>query len=99
MWRQGYATEAVGAVVEFAFNKLMFSELSALIHPNNIASQRVVEKSGFLRDGLLFAGKITTNQNLLLWDQNKNTNVQSSRSYLIYNLNRYRVDQINKRLV
>lgn len=89
MWRQGYATEAVGAIVDFAFDKLMFKELSALIHPDNIASQRVIEKAGFRRDGLLFAGAATVIHNSLLSDQNKSNNPQSSISYLIYNLNRF----------
>jgi ribosomal-protein-alanine N-acetyltransferase len=96
MWRQGYATEAVSAAVEFAFNKLMFSELSALVHPDNIASQRVIEKAGFLRDGLLFGGVTTAIHNSLLLDQNKSINAQGSISYLIYNLKRYKADEINK---
>ena len=89
IWRHGYATEAVRAVVEFAFDKLMFGELSALIHPDNIASQRVIEKAGFRRDGLLFGGTTTTIHSSLSSDHNKSTNPQASTSYLIYNLNRY----------
>lgn len=95
IWRQGYATEAVSATVEFAFDKLMFSELSALIHPDNIASQRVVEKSGFSRDGLLFAGTKTALHNSYFSENNKNINPQGSISYLIYSLNRYKEGQIN----
>lgn len=89
MWRQGYATEAVRSVVEFAFNKLRLRELSALIHPDNIASQRVIEKAGFRRDGLLFGGTTTVIHNSLSSDQNKSNNPQGSTSYLIYNLNQY----------
>jgi len=96
IWRQGYATEAVSVVVEFAFNKLMLSELSALIHPDNIASQRVIEKSGFHRDGLLFAGQATAIHSSLSSNQNKNINPQSSASYLIYKLNRDIFNNINK---
>lgn len=96
MWRQGYATEAASAIVEFAFDKLMFSELSALIHPDNIASQRVIEKTGFSRDGLLFAGTETKLHNSFLSGQNKNINTQAAVSYLIYNLNRYEANKINK---
>ena len=89
IWRHGYATEAVRAVVEFAFDKLMFGELSALIHPDNIASQRVIEKAGFRRDGLLFGGPTTAIHSSLSSDHNKSNNPQASTSYLIYNLNRY----------
>lgn len=95
-WRQGYATEAVSAVVDFSFKKMMFSELSALVHPDNIASQRVIEKSGFKRDGLLFAGKTTTIHNSIISDQNNNINSQGAISYLIYNLNRNKFEEINK---
>jgi ribosomal-protein-alanine N-acetyltransferase len=45
-WGQGYATEAVMAVRDYAFNKLGMLRLIAMIDPQNLASIRVAEKSG-----------------------------------------------------
>lgn len=43
---QGYATEAAKACSDFARDILHAPELVALIHPDNVASQRVAEKIG-----------------------------------------------------
>lgn len=45
-WGQGYATEAAGAVRDFAFNVLGLKRLIAMIDPSNTASIRVAEKIG-----------------------------------------------------
>ena len=46
-WGNGYATEALGAMVELARN-LGVVRLYALCHPENSASWRVLEKAGFV---------------------------------------------------
>lgn len=43
-WGQGYATEAVRAVRDFAFSTLGMKRLIAIIDPSNLASIRVAEK-------------------------------------------------------
>src|SRR5215207_4565403 len=45
-WGQGYATEAAGAVRDFAFATLGIQRLIAIIDPSNIASIHVAEKIG-----------------------------------------------------
>ena len=45
-WRKGYATEALTAMVEIA-ERVGVVRLSALCHPDNSASVRVLEKCGF----------------------------------------------------
>ena len=45
-WGQGYATEAVCAVRDYAFETLGLSRVIALIDPQNVASIRVAEKAG-----------------------------------------------------
>jgi len=47
-WGQGYASEAVRAVVDFAFNELNLAELEAGAVPVNRASHRVLAKCGFV---------------------------------------------------
>ena len=43
---QGYATEAVGGVLRFAFDKAGLDYVIACVEPDNLASVRVVEKNG-----------------------------------------------------
>lgn len=45
-WERGYATEAVSAVRDFAFNTLGLNRLIAIIDPANTASIRVAQKIG-----------------------------------------------------
>lgn len=47
VWGQGYATELVAACLDVADNVLQFPELRAFARPENLASRRVLEKSGF----------------------------------------------------
>jgi RimJ/RimL family protein N-acetyltransferase len=45
-WGQGFATEAVAAIRDYAFNVLCLPRLIAMIDPQNTASIRVAEKIG-----------------------------------------------------
>ena len=51
-WGKGIATEAVGAVVECAFQVYHLHRLEAHVALENHASQRVVIKVGFEREGI-----------------------------------------------
>ena len=51
--RQGIATEAVSAMLDFCFGELGLHRAQAFIDPNNTASIALVEKLGFRREGLL----------------------------------------------
>lgn len=48
----GYMSEAVGRMVDYAFGELGLHRIEANILPRNGASQRVVEKNGFINEGL-----------------------------------------------
>lgn len=50
---RGMATEAVKLVIELAFKSLKLHRVEAYIAPENIPSIRVIEKAGFMREGLL----------------------------------------------
>lgn len=43
-WGKGYATEAALASLQFGFQQTHFAHITALVHPQNLASQRVVQK-------------------------------------------------------
>ena len=47
-WGSGLATEGARAALEFGFETLDLEEIIGLVHPENIASQRVLEKSGLV---------------------------------------------------
>ena len=45
-WGKGYATEAAHASLRFGFERCTLEHIIALVHPDNVASRRVVEKCG-----------------------------------------------------
>lgn len=49
-WGKGLSTEAVKTVVGYGFNGIKLHSLEAIINPDNVASQRVLEKTGFVRE-------------------------------------------------
>ncbi|TCN25226.1 GNAT family N-acetyltransferase [Mesobacillus foraminis] len=52
-WGKGIAFEAVQAIISYGFEHLDLQRIEALIEPPNSSSQRLVEKLGFIREGLL----------------------------------------------
>ncbi|MBY6036898.1 GNAT family N-acetyltransferase [Fictibacillus nanhaiensis] len=52
-WGKGIGSEALEAVVTYGFQHLQLERIEALIEPNNLASQKLVEKQGFQKEGLL----------------------------------------------
>lgn len=49
--RQGYVTEALGAVLEYAFQRLGLHRVEAACLPDNEASRRLLLKCGFREEG------------------------------------------------
>ena len=49
-WSQGYATEAVRGLVEYAFANFPIHRIIASVDPRHTASVRVLEKAGFVRE-------------------------------------------------
>lgn len=52
-WRQGYAFEALQAVCEHAFRQLGMRRIEAEVNPANTASNALLQRLGFVREGLL----------------------------------------------
>jgi len=48
---KGYISEAARAMTEWAFSNLHFDYLMAIVEPDNVPSQRVLEKCGFAKFG------------------------------------------------
>jgi RimJ/RimL family protein N-acetyltransferase len=52
-WGNGYGTEAIRALVRYAFDILNLHRLQATIYANNHASLRAFTKAGFQEEGIL----------------------------------------------
>jgi [ribosomal protein S5]-alanine N-acetyltransferase len=52
-WGNGYAQEAMGAVIAHAFGSMSLARLWARFHAGNEASRRLLEKLGFTYEGTL----------------------------------------------
>ncbi|MFG1676902.1 GNAT family N-acetyltransferase [Micromonospora sp. NPDC049282] len=52
-WGQGYATEAARVLLRWAFDTLDLNRVQAETDTRNLASARVLEKLGFVREGTL----------------------------------------------
>jgi RimJ/RimL family protein N-acetyltransferase len=52
-WGHGYATEAARALLQWAFDTLDLNRVQAETDTRNLASARVLEKLGFVREGTL----------------------------------------------
>ncbi len=52
-WGRGYATAACKALANYLFDRYGLRRIEAHAHGGNVASQRVLEKSGFQREGVL----------------------------------------------
>ena len=52
-WRQGYVSEALDALLSYAFDELQLHRLEADVDPRNVGSIRTLEKLGFQREGLM----------------------------------------------
>ena len=50
-WNKGIITEAVRAVLGFAFNEIGFNKICALYDTENVSSGKVMQKVGMVREG------------------------------------------------
>ena len=54
LWGKGYATEAAGACMQYAFTRLGVDRVISLIRPENLQSVRVAEKNGLTCEKIIF---------------------------------------------
>ena len=60
LWGQGYTSEALAAAVEFVFTHTELDRLHATADVRNVASNRVLEKCGFVHEGTIRHGKMVS---------------------------------------
>ena len=63
-WGKGYMSEAVQAVLNYGFNELQLSLITANCYPHNKRSQQVLERNGFICEGVLHQAELTYNGNI-----------------------------------
>lgn len=61
-WNRGIATDAVKAVSQYAFETLGMVRVHAAVFEWNVASMRVLEKAGFVKEGVLAKSAIKDRQ-------------------------------------
>ncbi|WP_053219913.1 GNAT family N-acetyltransferase [Virgibacillus senegalensis] len=52
-WRKGYASEAINKILEYSFLELSLFRMGAITFPQNDASNQLLRKLGFTREGTL----------------------------------------------
>ncbi len=57
-WGNGYATEAVQALLQFGLERMGLVRIEAVVLPDHVASARVLEKAGMTFEGLLHSYQI-----------------------------------------
>ena len=58
--RRGFGTEALAAMTRFCFEHTELKRLVAGVDVRNLASQRMLEKCGYTREGLIRQGKMVS---------------------------------------
>ena len=55
-WNIGYATEMTKILIDYGFNKMGLDKIAGITHPENIASQKVLLKSGltYIKDAVFY---------------------------------------------
>ena len=61
-WNKGYTTEALKSIVDFGFNNLEINRIEAEVMTGNSASERILLKLGFTKEGTL--------KQWLYWNEN-----------------------------
>ncbi len=51
-WRRGYASESILKCIDIAFREMKLHRIEALVQPENRASKNLLEKLGFVKEGM-----------------------------------------------
>jgi ribosomal-protein-alanine N-acetyltransferase len=55
---KGYVTESVKAILEYGFNQMNLHSIEAVIDPENFASEKVLQKLGFVKEAHLVENEL-----------------------------------------
>lgn len=63
-WGKGVATEVISTLVNYAFEHLNISRISAEVEDGNVGMMKAFEKVGFKQDGIFESARIKNNQRI-----------------------------------
>jgi ribosomal-protein-alanine N-acetyltransferase len=55
---KGYVTEAIKAILDYGFNQINLHSIEAVIDPENYASERVLQKLGFVKEAHILENEL-----------------------------------------
>lgn len=55
---KGYISEAIKAVIEYGFEEMSLHSIEAVIDPDNIASEKVLQKNGFVKEAHILENEL-----------------------------------------
>ncbi|MCD2348277.1 GNAT family N-acetyltransferase [Clostridium guangxiense] len=64
-WGKGIAVKTVKAMTDYLFNNIGINRIQAFVMPENIKSQRVLEKNGFKKEGIIRQGYVWKGQGVI----------------------------------
>jgi [ribosomal protein S5]-alanine N-acetyltransferase len=59
-WGHGFATKTVGALRDYLINTIGINRIQAFVMPINIKSKNVLERNGFIKEGIIRQGAVWT---------------------------------------
>lgn len=81
-------SEAVGAMIEYGFTVMNLHSMEANTHPENLGSQQVLKKNGFVQEAYFHENYYDTNLQMFtdsivfsLLKHNWNASLQPTRNY------------------
>jgi ribosomal-protein-alanine N-acetyltransferase len=57
-WGKGIVTKAVAAMTDYLFNDIGINRVQAFVMPENIKSQDVLQRNGFVKEGIIRQGHV-----------------------------------------
>ena len=57
-WGKGIAAKTVKAMTEYLFNEIGINRVQAFVMPENVKSQKVLQRNGFVKEGTIRQGHV-----------------------------------------
>jgi len=64
-WNKGYATKAVGAFISYLFKDIEINRIQAEVMLENVNSEKVLIKNGFVMEGIILQGNFWSGKGLV----------------------------------
>lgn len=65
VWGKGIATKTVKAMTDYLFNDIEINRIQAFVMPENIKSQKVLQRNSFVKEGIIRQGYVWKGQGVV----------------------------------